>query len=410
MAYKIYPPEALYNTITLPGSKSISNRAIILNALSISSYEIKNLSVSEDTRVINEAFASNTNQFNVGGAGTAMRFLTAFLSCVEGEWTLTGSERMHQRPIHSLVDTLITIGAQIEYLGNKGYPPLKIKGRKLNGGEVYLTANVSSQFVSALMMIAPVTKFGLTLHLEHEVISRPYIHLTQKMMEDYGVKIKWEGKSIKINSQPYTPIPYEVEGDWSAASYWYSLVALMPKAEVKLAGLKKESMQGDANIINLFSDLGVSTQFVEDGIVLTKKDIVSSKFFHSFINEPDLAQTFAVTCCLLNIPFFFSGLQTLKIKETDRIAALISELNKLGYVLRETENGILEWDGERCLTDETIVIETFDDHRMAMAFAPASIVFKNMYINHPEVVVKSYPTFWDDLQQSGFKLNETDNF
>lgn len=410
MAYKIYPPEVLYNTITLPGSKSISNRALILNALSISNYEIKNLSVSEDTSVIKEAFASNTNQFDVRGAGTAMRFLTAFLSCVEGEWILKGSERMHERPIHPLVDTLITIGAQVEYLGNKGYPPLKIKGRKLNGGEVYITANVSSQFVSALMMIAPVTKFGLTLHLEHEVISRPYIHLTQKMMEDYGVKIKWEGKTIKINSQPYTAIPYEVEADWSAASYWYSMVALMPKAEIKLAGLKKESLQGDANIINLFADLGVFTNFVEDGIVLTKKNIVRGKFFHNFINEPDLAQTFAVACCLLNIPFFFSGLQTLKIKETDRIVALINELNKLGYVLRETENGILEWDGERCLTDETIVIDTYDDHRMAMAFAPASIVFKNMYINHPEVVVKSYPSFWDDLQQSGFKLNETENF
>ena len=410
MAYKIYPPEVLYNTITLPGSKSISNRALILNALSISNYEIKNLSVSEDTSVIKEAFASNTNQFDVRGAGTAMRFLTAFLSCVEGEWILKGSERMHERPIHPLVDTLITIGAQVEYLGNKGYPPLKIKGRILNGGEVYLTANVSSQFVSALMMIAPVTKFGLTLHLEHEVISRPYIHLTQKMMEDYGVKIKWEGKTIKINSQPYTAIPYEVEADWSAASYWYSMVALMPKAEIKLAGLKKESLQGDANIINLFADLGVFTNFVEDGIVLTKKNVVRGKFFHNFINEPDLAQTFAVACCLLNIPFFFSGLQTLKIKETDRIVALISELNKLGYVLQETENGVLEWDGERCLTDETIVIDTYDDHRMAMAFAPASIVFKNMYINHPEVVVKSYPSFWDDLQQSGFKLNETENF
>ncbi|HHW80935.1 MAG TPA: 3-phosphoshikimate 1-carboxyvinyltransferase [Bacteroidales bacterium] len=410
MAYKIYPPEVLYNTITLPGSKSISNRVLILNALSISNYEIKNLSVSEDTSVIKEAFASNTNQFDVRGAGTAMRFLTAFLSCVEGEWILKGSERMHERPIHPLVDTLITIGAQVEYLGNKGYPPLKIKGRKLNGGEVYITANVSSQFVSALMMIAPVTKFGLTLHLEHEVISRPYIHLTQKMMEDYGVKIKWEGKTIKINSQPYTAIPYEVEADWSAASYWYSMVALMPKAEIKLAGLKKESLQGDANIINLFADLGVFTNFVEDGIVLTKKNIVRGKFFHNFINEPDLAQTFAVACCLLNIPFFFSGLQTLKIKETDRIVALINELNKLGYVLRETENGILEWDGERCLTDETIVIDTYDDHRMAMAFAPASIVFKNMYINHPEVVAKSYPSFWDDLQQSGFKLNETENF
>lgn len=410
MAYKIYPPKSLFNTVTLPGSKSISNRAIILNALSLSKHQIENLSVCEDTKVIQDAFASNTNEFDVRGAGTAMRFLAAFLACVEGEWILKGSDRMHQRPIHPLVDTLITIGAQIEYIGNKGYPPLKIKGRELEGGEVYLTANVSSQFISALMMIAPTTKFGLTLHLEHEIISRPYIHLTQKMMEDFGVDVKWHDKTIKIDSQPYSAIPYSVESDWSAASYWYSFVALMPEAEVQLKGLKKESLQGDANIINLFADLGVSTSFVEDVAVLNKKDIVKGKFFHNFINEPDLAQTFAVTCCLLNIPFFFSGLQTLKIKETDRIVALITELKKLGFVLQETEAGILEWDGERCLTDETIVIDTYDDHRMAMAFAPASIMFKNMYINYPEVVTKSYPTFWDDLQLCGFKLNETDNF
>ena len=410
MAYKIYPPSSLYNSVTLPGSKSISNRALILNALSLSNYEIQNLSVCEDTSVIKDAFASNTNEFDVRGAGTAMRFLTAFLAGVEGEWILKGSERMHQRPIHPLVDTLVTIGAEIEYLGNKGYPPLKIKGRKLEGGEVYLTANVSSQFISALMMIAPTMKYGLTMHLEHEVISRPYIHLTQKMIEDYGVHVKWERKTIKVSAQPYTAIPYNVESDWSAASYWYSFVALMPEAEVKLKGLKKESLQGDANIINLFADLGVSTSFVEDGVVLKKKNFVKGKFFHNFINEPDLAQTFAVTCCLLNVPFFFSGLQTLKIKETDRIVALITELEKLGYVLRETENGILEWDGERCLADEAIVIDTYEDHRMAMAFAPASIVFKDMYINHPEVVVKSYPSFWDDLQQGGFKLDEIDNF
>jgi 3-phosphoshikimate 1-carboxyvinyltransferase len=184
----------------------------------------------------------------------------------------------------------------------------------------------------------------------------------------------------------------------------------MPEAEVTLKGLRKESMQGDANIINLFADLGVSTNFEENGVILRKKNLVKGKFFHNFINEPDLAQTFAVACCLLNTPFFFSGLQTLKIKETDRIYALITELEKMGYVLRETENGLLEWDGERCLSDETIVIETYDDHRMAMAFAPASILFKNIYINHPEVVSKSYPSFWDDLQQGGFKLNETNNF
>ena len=410
MAYKIYPPKSLFNTVTLPGSKSISNRAIILNALSLSKHQIENLSVCEDTRVIQDAFASNTNEFDVRGAGTAMRFLAAFLACVEGEWILKGSDRMHQRPIHPLVDTLITIGAQIEYIGNKGYPPLKIKGRVLEGGEVYLTANVSSQFISALMMIAPTTKFGLTLHLEHEIISRPYIHLTQKMMEDYGVDVKWDDKTIKIASQPYTATPYSVESDWSAASYWYSFVALMPEAEVLLKGLKKESLQGDANIVNLFADLGVTTTFVEGGAILNKKDVVRGKFFHNFINEPDLAQTFAVTCCLLNIPFFFSGLQTLKIKETDRIVALITELKKLGYVLQETETGILEWDGERCLTDETIVIDTYEDHRMAMAFAPASILFNDMYINYPEVVTKSYPTFWEDLKRGGFKLNETDNF
>ncbi len=410
MAYKITPPNSLLTTVVLPGSKSISNRALILNALSLSEYEIENLSVCEDTRVIKDVFASNSNEFDVRGAGTAMRFLTAFLACVEGEWILKGSKRMHERPIHPLVDTLITLGADIEYLGNKGYPPLRIKGKKLQGGEVYLTANVSSQFISALIMIAPTMKFGLTLNLEHEVISRPYIHLTQKMMKDYGVHIKWKENTIKVDAQSYTPIPYSVESDWSAASYWYSFVALMSEAEVRLKGLSKGSMQGDANIINLFSDLGVSTTFDDEGVLLTKKKVTARKFFHNFINEPDLAQTFAVTCCLLGIPFFFSGLQTLKIKETDRIYALITELKKLGYVLRETENGILEWDGQRCLTDETIVIETYDDHRMAMAFSPASILYNNMYINHPEVVTKSYPTFWDDLQEGGFKLNKTDNF
>ncbi|MDD2476620.1 MAG: 3-phosphoshikimate 1-carboxyvinyltransferase [Dysgonamonadaceae bacterium] len=410
MAYKIVPPKKLHTTIILPGSKSISNRALILSALSLSNYEIENLSVCEDTTVITDAFASNTNVFDVRGAGTAMRFLAAFLACVEGEWILQGSKRMHERPIHPLVDTLVTLGAKIEYLEKKGYPPLKINGEKLQGGEVFLTANVSSQFISALLMIAPTMENGLTLHLEREIISRPYIHLTQKMMEDYGVKIKWRDNIIKVKPQPYVPTPYYVEPDWSAASYWYSFVALLPEAEVKLIGLKKESMQGDANIINLFSDLGVSTSFYEDGVILKKKQVTAQKFFHNFINEPDLAQTFTVTCCLLGIPFFFSGLQTLKIKETDRIEALITELKKLGYVLQETENGILEWDGERCLPDETVVIETYDDHRMAMSFAPASIKFEDMYINYPDVVAKSYPSFWSDLKQGGFKLNELENF
>ena len=410
MAYKLFPPHSLHTTVTLPGSKSISNRALILNALSLSDHEISNLSVCEDTNVIKEAFESNSTVFDVRGAGTAMRFLTAFLACVEGEWILKGTDRMHNRPIHPLVDTLISLGAEIEYMEKKGYPPLKIKGKKLQGGEVYLTANVSSQFVSALIMIAPCMQNGLTLHLEREVISKPYIHMTQSMMEEYGVRIKWSGDKIDVNNQSYVSTPYFVEPDWSAASYWYALVALVPDAKVKLVGLRKNSLQGDANIVNLFTDLGVETFFNDEAVILRKRPVTARKFFHNFINEPDLAQTFTVTCCLLNIPFFFSGLQSLKIKETDRIAALIKELKKLGYVLSENENGVLEWDGERCLPDETIVIETYEDHRMAMAFAPASIMFDNMYINNPEVVTKSYPGFWDDLQLGGFKLNEIKNF
>lgn len=410
MAYQIYPPNKLHVSTILPGSKSISNRALILNALSLSSYEIQNLSVCEDTRVLIEAFESNSNVFDVRGAGTAMRFLTAFLAGVEGEWIVKGSERMHERPIHPLVDTLTTLGGDISYLEKEGFPPLLIRGKKLMGGEVFLTANVSSQFITALIMIAPTMKNELILHLEQDIISRPYIHLTEKMMKDYGVKIKWDNNTIKIKPQSYTPVLYNVEPDWSAASYWYALVALMPEAEVKLKGLRKESMQGDANIVNLFSDLGVHTTFDDEGITLTKKEVTTQKFFHNFINEPDLAQTFTVTCCLLGVPFFFSGLQTLKIKETDRINALISELSKMGFVLRDSENGILEWDGERCMSDETIIIETYEDHRMAMSFAPASIQFDNLYINHPEVVSKSYPTFWTDLQKAGFKLIESKNF
>lgn len=410
MAYKISPPKSFTTTITLPGSKSISNRALILNALSLSKYDIHNLSVCDDTRVIEEAFASNNTEFDVGAAGTAMRFLTAFLAGVEGNWTVRGSKRMHERPIHPLVDTLITLGANITYLEKQGFPPLKIKGQKLKGGEVYLTANVSSQFISALIMVAPTMQSELILHLEQDVISRPYIHLTQQMMKDYGVHVKWSGNTIKVKPQSYTPVEYHVEPDWSAASYWYALVALMPNAVVRLKGLRKESLQGDANIAHLFSDLGVATTFEDDGIVLKKQKVATNKFFHNFINEPDLAQTFTVTCCLLGIPFFFSGLQTLKIKETDRIMALKIELKKLGFVLKENKNGVLEWDGERCLTDEIVVIDTYDDHRMAMAFAPATICFNNLYINHPEVVAKSYPSFWDDLQQAGFRIVESDNF
>lgn len=402
--YRISPPGKVHTTVHLPASKSISNRALILNALSLSNTPIHNLSDCEDTRVIIESFNSNSNQFDVKGAGTAMRFLTAFLAGMEGEWIIKGSKRMHERPIHPLVETLNVLGAEIDYLEKEGYPPLRIRGRRLKGGEVYVAGNISSQFISALLMVAPMMEKGLVMNIEKQVISKPYIDLTIGMMKDYGVHTKWEENRITVKPQKYKAVEYTVEQDWSAASYWYEIVALLPGAEVKLPGLRKVSLQGDANVANLFSDLGVETEFLEDGIVIRHMKRKARKFFHDFIREPDLAQTFASTCCFKGIPFLFSGTQSLKIKETDRIAALISELRKMGFVLRDGGSGMLEWDGERCFPAEVPAIDTYDDHRMAMSMAPGSILINPLFINDPMVVTKSYPSFWDDLKKAGFTI------
>lgn len=406
LQYKISPPDAIHATVQLPASKSMSNRALILNALSLSPYNIRNLSDCEDTQVIIDAFNSDSNEFNVKGAGTAMRFLTAFLAGMEGEWIIKGSKRMHERPIHPLVETLTALGAKIDYLEKEGFPPLRIKGRKLKGGEVYLSGNISSQFISALLMVAPLMEKGLIMHIEKKIVSKPYIDLTMAMMAQCGVIVKWTGNDIVVKPQQYQAIELAVETDWSAASYWYEMVALIPSAEVTLLGLHKKSLQGDANVANLFSDLGVTTEFVEEGAVIRHTKRKAKKFFHDFVNEPDLAQTFAATCCFKGIPFLFSGIQSLKIKETDRVQALINEFNKLGFVLKETEIGMLEWDGERCTPEKEPAIDTYDDHRMAMSFAPGAMVFRTLKINNPEVVTKSYPNFWDDLKRAGFNIEE----
>ena len=404
--YNISPPESTRTSVQLPASKSISNRAIILNALSLNLHPISNLSDCEDTSVILDSFNSNSNVFDVKGAGTAMRFLTAFLAGMEGEWIIRGSKRMHERPIHPLVETLNALGADIDYLEKEGFPPLKITGRPLKGGEVYLAGDISSQFISALLMIAPLMKNGLTIHIEKNIVSRPYIDLTLGMMKEYGVHARWENNDITVKPQKYKAVELTVEADWSAASYWYEIVSLLPGSEVKLKGLMKKSLQGDANVANLFTDLGVTTEYISDGIIIRNAKKKTKKFFHDFVNEPDLAQTFAATCCFKGIPFLFSGIQSLKIKETDRVAALISELKKLGFLLKENGKGILEWDGERCFPDKEPAIDTYDDHRMAMSLAPGAVVFKSLIINDPAVVSKSYPNFWSDLKQAGFRIEE----
>lgn len=404
MNYVIHAPAASWKTsVQLPASKSICNRALILNALSYSPYEIQNLSDCDDTDVMVKALNSNDSHFDVKAAGTAMRFLTAFLSKVVGEWTITGTERMKNRPIRILVDALNAVGAKIEYLEKEGFPPLRIMGSALQGGEISLDGGVSSQYISALLMIAPLMEKGLTLHLQGKVISKPYIHLTLQLMKQYGVESEWVGSTIKVAPQSYRPLPYTVESDWSAASYWYEMIALSQQAEIELKGLFKESLQGDAAGAKLFAQLGVATDYKAGGVVLRKNGNVCQKLIYDFVNEPDLAQTFVTTCAFMDIPFRFTGLQSLKIKETDRIEALKCELRKLGYVLTDTNGSILEWNGERCEPEAHPVITTYEDHRMAMAFAPASLVRKEgIEIAHPEVVSKSYPHFWENLESAGF--------
>jgi 3-phosphoshikimate 1-carboxyvinyltransferase len=342
------PIENIHLEIKLPASKSISNRALILDALAYSPYEIENLAICDDTTVLVEALDSNSTSFDIGAAGTSMRFLTAFLSKTVGEWIITGSERMKQRPIKLLVDALNQLGARIEYIENEGFPPLRIFGSALMGGEIKLKGNVSSQYISALMMIAPNMQNGLKITLEGKIISKPYIQMTMRMMEEYGVDVDFTDNIISIEPQEYQPVPYKVESDWSAASYWYQILSLVNAGGIYLKGLFENSYQGDSKVAELYEQLGVKTSFLDGGALLSPTGNFTSKMEYDFTDQPDLTQTLAVTCCLKGIPFNFSGLESLKIKETDRIAALINELGKLGFVLFEPAEGELAWSGERC--------------------------------------------------------------
>jgi len=411
MKYLISKPDkTLKGSIVLPGSKSIANRALIIHALSYSPYPIVNLSESDDTRVMEQVFNSNTNHFDIGHAGTAMRFLTAFLSQIVGEWTITGSDRMKQRPIGILVDALNKLGARIEYLENDGFPPLKIYGSHLKGCMLELDGSVSSQYISALLMIAPTIEDGLTLRLKNKITSRPYIEMTLKLMEQFGVQHVWKGNEIRIAAQTYKALPFSVEADWSGASYWYEMAVLADEVDLELIGLHTESLQGDAVIAKWFEQLGIETISTEKGSRLIKNDKKLPKFLNlNFIENPDVAQTFAVLCLMKQIPFHFSGLETLKIKETNRIAALQDELAKFGVLITEPAHGELKWDGTLPIEKQAVPeIETYHDHRMAMAFAPACQTSGPIAILDPMVITKSYPDFWEDLKKVGFKLEVFD--
>ena len=414
MQYNIISPTRLNANIQLPASKSVSNRALIIYALS-GGYKLpQNLSDCDDTEVIINAIRYMPEVIDIKAAGTAMRFMTAYLSVMRGTHVITGTDRMKHRPIRVLVDALRKLGADIKYVGEEGFPPLRITGRKLTGGLLEIPGNVSSQFISALLMIGPVLEEGLELRLTGNIISRPYIDLTLWMMREFGADADWSaGDTISVKPQPYKNRDYVIENDWSGASYWYEMVALSSDrdATVQLSGLMDGSKQGDSVVKYIFSLLGVKTSFESrDGerlqvVTLKRSGRCVPRLEYDFVNSPDLAQTVVVACCAKGVPFHFRGLSTLKIKETDRIEALKKELLKLGYVLKDINGSELVWDGTRCEPQKHAVIDTYEDHRMALSFAPLGLL-KPIVINNPQVVTKSYPRFWDDLKMAGFEITE----
>ena len=448
MQYKILSPGSVNSSIVLPSSKSISNRALAIGALAGSIASITNLSDCDDTEVMQRWLTERPSTVDVGAAGTSMRFSTALLAVGQGEHVLTGSERMKNRPIKILVDALRRLGADISYVEKEGYPPLRIVGKGgLSYGSVSLPGNVSSQYISALMMIGPYLKDGLILTLTDKVISRPYIEMTMSLMRQFGAKVYWDCSSDESNGtvdepchsngtvdeylesnsaddkstesnviivEPgrYAVKSFNVESDWSAASYWYEMVALSSEgdARVLLPGLYEDSLQGDSKGREVFSLLGVKTEYTKDGVLLSKTTREVDTLEYDFVKMPDLAQTFVVTCCMMGVPFHFTGLESLKIKETDRIVALKNEMAKLGFDLEDRNDSELLWDGRRrALTAEeydSVAIDTYEDHRMAMAFAPVALVNGSIRINNPHVVSKSYPRYWDNLLAAGFQFEQ----
>lgn len=404
---KLHKPLQINNTVIhLPGSKSISNRVLIIKALSGLDFLIQNLSDSDDTAHLNEALEhyKNSNLINVGHAGTDMRFLTAFLSLKNGNYELTGSDRLQQRPVKDLVEVLKTLGAYITYKNKEGYPPLLITGKQLSGGKVEISGSVSSQFITALLLVAPYFTNGLELTIIGDLVSKPYVNMTIELMKEFGASVIWKDHKISVQPVPYTYTKKEflVESDWSAASYYYSIVALSKlNTSLSINGLFQKSLQADSVCAEIYKNFGVTTSYSENEITVTKSSGVSkSELEYNFIECPDIAQTVVCTSVGLRIPYTFTGLQTLKVKETDRIVALKNEFAKFGIELVVSDNSI-QWLLTKSLNNSNVSIATYNDHRMAMSFAPLCLLQENVVIENAEVVSKSYPLFWEHLNSIG---------
>ncbi|HMN90481.1 MAG TPA: 3-phosphoshikimate 1-carboxyvinyltransferase [Saprospiraceae bacterium] len=400
--------------VTLAGSKSISNRALIIQSLCTPPFSIDRLANAKDTRLLQHLLQSESIVRDAGAAGTTFRFLTARFAFQADTQILTGTDRMKKRPIGVLVEALQQLGADIEYLEEPGYPPLRINPPRTTGvtHRLRISASTSSQYISALLMIAPTLPRGLDLTLEGDVVSRPYIEMTLALMQYFGIKSYWNHNRIQIASQDYQPKAFTVEADWSAASYYYAMAAFADELDLQLNGLFPNSAQGDAVLTEMMKKFGIQTTFNQQGIRLTKSAApLPPVFEYDFLECPDLAQTIAVVCAGLGLQAIFTGLQTLRIKETDRIAALKNELAKLQVSLaalparfsQKTGKQYYQIEGKPNIT-KTPVFATYEDHRMAMAFAPLAM-FAPIAIAEPEVVEKSYPDFWTDLEKIGFKIS-----
>jgi 3-phosphoshikimate 1-carboxyvinyltransferase len=400
------PQNPVQDIISLPSSKSVSNRMLIMQALSGRFLELENLSESDDTRVLRDAVKQASSVKDIGHAGTAMRFLTAFLSTRDEQVILTGSDRMKQRPVGALVDSLRELGAEITYLEQEGCAPLEITGGLKKGGSITVEGGISSQFISALMMIGPVLEGGLHIFLSGDVVSASYIRMTLSLMQKGGVEASFNGRDISIPEGKYNFGRFVVESDWSGASYWYMIAALIPGSHITLPNLERDSLQGDAVLVSLFKSLGVESRFENHSLILHSGGEVYGTFFeYDFTACPDLTQTLVATLCAMGIPFHITGTRTLRVKETDRVAALQVELGKFGFLIEADADGdSISWDGKRGKAENNPIIETYHDHRMAMAFAPLAIPFGEMHVNDPMVVTKSYPGFWQDLKKAGFSV------
>ena len=390
-----YIGSTVQGTIAISGSKSESNRLLVLKQL-YPNFELKNLSNSDDTVHLQEALMSDSDVIDIGHAGTAMRFLTAYFAVNDGrEVILTGSERMQNRPVKILVNALRILGADIEYVDKEGYPPLRIKGKKITNNKVSIQGNISSQYISALLLVASSLENGLEIELLGEITSVPYIKMTLALLDQLGISQSWNGNIIRVD--PMRNVENKtitVESDWSSASYFYSLVALSENGEVKLSSYQKDSLQGDNSLIKIYKHFGVETTFNSNTITITKKNIDLAPLNLDLRDSPDLAQTVVVTCFGLGIACDISGLHTLKIKETDRLVALKTELGKLGATIKITDKSLHLKPSN--IINKNIAIDTYQDHRMAMAFAPLAIKAP-IIINEAEVVSKSFTSFWEDF-------------